>query len=151
MSKLCQCQYSSSYIVDSQLFCTSNNDVIYQARLLSMTDQITALELRNFTQFWVLSKPMLMIEGKYYQLDSSCSVVVNKFRTTSCDIPPSTEPVPEKFNVPNYTLGTAIGLGIVLLLIIIVMIIVVIYFVRKRSKGHLDIRLANYNSLVLHL
>ena len=142
--KLCQCPYSSSYIVGGQLFCTSKDEVIYQARLLSMTEDKTALELRNYTQRWVLSKPVIMIKGKSYQLDSSCTVVVNELGTTSCDIPRiSTEPLSEKVTLPTYVLGTAIGLGMVLLLIIIVItILLVLYFVRnKKRKSRLDIRL----------
>ena len=84
VAQLCQCQYSDSFIVDGRLFCTTKNNVIYQAKLLS-TDGKTALEIRNITQLWVLTKPIITIEEKFYQLDPFCSVVVKELGVTSCE------------------------------------------------------------------
>ena len=106
-----------------------------------MTDDKTALELRNFTQRWVLSKPVVTIEGKSYQVDSSCSVVVNELGKTSCDIlPASTDALPAQLDLPNYVIGTAAAAGAILMLIISVVTIVVICTVCKNRSKKFNIR-----------
>ena len=87
----CHCQYSANFIVDGQLFCTSKDSVVYQAQLIS-TDGKTALEIRNITQQWVLSRPTIMIDNLTYQIDPDCSTVVNELGVTSCNIMSQSQP-----------------------------------------------------------
>ena len=93
IAQRCQCHYSSSFIADGRLFCTTKNNIIYQAQLLP-TDSKAALEIRNTTQLWVLSKPVIIIDGESYQLDFQCSVEIKELGMTFCDAVGSTEPLP---------------------------------------------------------
>ena len=125
IAQLCQCQYSDSFIVDGQLFCTTKNNVIYQAKLLS-TDGKTALEIRNITQLWLLSKPIIAIEEKFYQLDPFCSAVVKEFGVTSCDTVSSTESLSEPpSSFTTIELASVIGVGVMLLLTTVLIVALV--------------------------
>ena len=120
---LCQCQFSSSYITDSQMFCTVKDAVIYQAQLLP-TDNKTAFEIRNTTQLWILSKPVLVIEQRPYQVDPYCSVVVKELGTTTCD---TTEALStSRPAVSTIELVSVIGTGVMLILVITLIIILVV-------------------------
>ena len=139
IAQLCQCQYSGSFIVDGQLFCTTKNNVIYQAKLLS-TDGKTALEIRNITQLWVLSKPIVTIEEKFYQLDPFCSVVVKELGVTSCDSVSSTESLSELQSFTTIELASVIGTGVMLLLVIVLIVALVCCCVCKKKSKHYDVR-----------
>ena len=91
MSRLCQCQYNTSYIVNHNLLCSDDESwVIYQGQLLT-TEGNSAEEIRNLTQEWVLTRPIIRIENKPHQLDSYCSVVVEKLGEIMCDAIAPTE------------------------------------------------------------
>ena len=111
----CKCQYSSGFITDSHLFCTIKNNVIYQAQLLS-TDSKTGLEIRNITQDWVLSKPLLKIDEISYQLDPDCSIVAKELGITTCDTEVTSQSI---INVASF-----VGAGCALLMLVIVVVII---------------------------
>ena len=140
IAQRCQCQYPSSFIADGRLFCTTKDNIIYQAQLLP-TDSKTALEIRNTTQLWVLSKPVLMIDGEPYQLDFQCSVVIEELGVTLCDTVGSTEPLPASRSTITLTeMISVIGTGILLLLVIIIMIILGLCCLRRKKSKHHTIR-----------
>ena len=58
--------------------------VTYQGLFLT-TDSNSAEEIRNLTQKWVLTKPVIRIGNKLYQLDSYCSVVVEELGEIMCN------------------------------------------------------------------
>ena len=131
---LCECQFSSSYIADGQLFCTVKDAVIYQAQLYS-TDEKTALEIRNTTQLLILSKPILVIDQQLYPVDPYCSVVVKELGTTTCDTISNSQPL-----VSTIELASVVGTGVILILVIVLTIILVFYcYCKKRSKSF-DVR-----------
>ena len=119
--QLCQCQYSDRYIIDGQLFCTSESDVIYQAQLLS-TAGITAQEIRNITQQWVLSRPTIMIADLSYQVDPGCSVVVQELGETLC----SSVPI---------VVSVVIVVSVLLLLFVGLITAFLCYLHKKKSKS----------------
>ena len=91
VSQLCQCQYNTSFIINHHLLCGDDGSwVIYQGQLLTTEDN-SAEEIRNLTQEWVLTKPIIMIQNKSYQLDSYCSVAVEELGDITCDAIAPTE------------------------------------------------------------
>ena len=136
--QLCQCQYSDSYITDAQAFCTAKDAVIYQAVLLS-TDEKTALEIRNNTQQWVLSKPVLVIEQQFYEVDPYCSVMVEELGTTTCD---TTEGLSKSSSaVSLIELVSVAGAGVMLILVIaLIFILLCCCCKNKRKSKSVDIR-----------
>ena len=140
IAQWCQCQYSSSFITDSQLFCTTNNNVVYQGQLLP-TDNKTALEIRNITQLWVLRKPVIMMDGQSYQLHSNCSVVVKELGVTSCGTGgynvtlPTSQPA-----VSMIELVSVVGTGVMLLLVIALVISLILCCVCKKKSKSFDVR-----------
>ena len=132
IAQLCQCQYSNNYITDAQFLCTAKDDVIYQAVLLS-TDDKTAFEIRNNTQQWILSKPVLMIEQQYYEVDPYCSVVVNELGTTTCDAPQALSK--SSSAVSPIELGSTVGAGVMLILIITLIFILLCCCCRNKKKS----------------
>ena len=147
----CQCQYSDSLIIDDQLFCATKNDVIYQAKLLS-TDGKTALEIRNITQQWVLSRPTIMIGNLSYQVDPNCSTVVKELGATSCHImvtesqPDNQQPTVSESQANNQLpaittntiLVSVVIVGMILLCIGLIILFLCCLHIRK-SKSH-DVR-----------
>ena len=111
----CKCQYSSSFITDSHLFCTLKGNVIYQAKLLS-TDSKTGLEIRNIIQEWVFSKPFLKIDGISYQLDPDFSIVSKELGITTYNTEATSQ---SPTNVASF-----IGAGFALLILVIVVVII---------------------------
>ena len=91
IAELCQCQYTPSFIVDSQLFCNGKSEVVYQGQLLT-TDGKSAEGIRNVTQEWVLNKPFISVNEQTYQLNPYCSVTINKVGENECDAISPTEP-----------------------------------------------------------
>ena len=81
----CQCQYNSSFIVDYQIICTTNNyDIVLQAELLP-THNKAALEIYSIVQEWALLNPIITINNISYQVDSKCPTEVNELGVmTSC-------------------------------------------------------------------
>ena len=113
----CQCQYSANFIVNGQLFCTSNNRAIYQAQLIP-TDNKTALEVRNITQQWVHSGPTITISGLSYKVDLNCSTIVNELGVTSCYSDAVSESQPNSKNqLPAITISVSL-IGVMLLVCI---------------------------------
>ena len=102
----------------------------------------SAEEIRNTTQQWVLTKPIVSILGKSYQLDPYCSVVVHKIGDISCDVisPPQLEPDSNS----DAGSGTNAGIvaGILLLVVIMGTIIIIISIViwRRSKKAIYNIR-----------
>ena len=132
---LCWCEYSGNFIGDGHLFCTTKNDVIYQAKLLP-TVKKTALEIRNITQRWALSRPTIMIDEKYYQIDPNCSVVVKEFGVTSCGTVGLSESLStSQPAISTIELVSVTGTGIMLLLVIVLIILLVCCAYRKKSKS----------------
>lgn len=136
--QLCQCQYSGRFIVDGQLFCISENDVVYQAQLIS-TDGKTALEIRNITQQWILSSPSIMIHNLSYQVDPTCSVVVKELGEISCSAASESQPTNIKSTVSTSVVISSVIGGMVLLLCIGFITASLCYFYKRKSKS-LDLR-----------
>ena len=140
VSQWCQCQYPGSFITNSQLFCTTNNDVIYQALLLP-TDSKTALEIRNIIQLWVLSNPTIMLDGKSYHLYSNCSVVVKELGVTSCGVVRHNVSLPNsEIPVSTIELVSVVGTAVLLLLVIALVITVVITSCVRLRKSSFNMR-----------
>ena len=139
MAQLYQCQYSSSFIVNSQLLCTAKNDVVYQAKFLPSINK-TALEIRNATQLWILTNPIIIIDGQVYELDPYCSIIVNELGVTSCGSSSSTEALlpSEKpsLGLSVIELASISGGGAILVLVIMLVIFLVLCYVMKKSKSH---------------
>ncbi len=136
---LCQCQYSSSFIVSSQLLCTAKNDVVYQAKFLP-SDNKTALEIRNITQLWILTKPIITVGDQFYHVDPYCTIIVNELGMTSCGSSSSTE-APSSNQKPFLglsviELASISGGGAMLVLVIVLVICLVACCVRKKSKSY---------------
>ena len=132
IAQRCQCQYSGSFIVNGELSCTTGNDVIYQAQLLS-TEGKTALEIRNITQQWVLSRPAIIIDSLSYQVDSDCSTVITELGVTSCD------DVSESKAQDQLPLISASVVAIVVMLLACVgatSIIALYFFLKRKSVNH---------------
>lgn len=136
--QLCQCQYSDGYIVDGRLLCASGNNVIYQAQLLSSSNE-TAQDIRSIIQQWVLSRPAIMIDNLSYQVDPSCSAVVKEVGETSCNSEPTSEQSAADVNT-TIVISAAV-VGIVLLLLFVVLITTCLfYFHKRKSKKNLDLK-----------
>ena len=122
----CKCQYSFSFITDGHLFCTIKNNVIYQAQFLP-TDSKTALEIRNIIQDWVLSRPIIKIDGISYQLDPDCSIVAKELGVTSCDTEATSQ---STINVTSFVVAGCVSL---ILVIVVVIILVCCWVWRKKQ------------------
>ena len=128
----CLCQYSASFIIDGHLFCTSKKTVIYQAQFIS-TDSKTALEIHNITQQWVLSRPMIIIDNLFYQVDPNCSAVVNKLGVTSYNTVSESQP---NNQLPAISVSVVLA-GMMLLFCIGLIIFFSLYYLHKRKlKSH---------------
>ena len=130
IAQRCQCQYSGSFIVDSELSCTTENDVIYQARLLS-TDGRTALEIRNVTQQWVLSRPAIIIDSLSYQVDSDCLTVIKELGITSCDAVSES-----KAQDQRPIISASVAAVVVIMLACVGAILIIAFFLKRKLKNH---------------
>ena len=139
IAELCQCQYTRSFIADSQLFCNGKGEVVYQGQLLT-TDDKTAEEIRNLTQEWVLNKPFISVSNQTYQLNAYCSVTIDKVGKSVCNTISSTEPTlksNELSGTHGYTIREESFIIVVALLVLIIVAFAVsatAYFIRRRSK-----------------
>ena len=124
ISERCRCSYTGSHIIDSQLFC-DNNKLIYQAEFLETSGK-SLNEIRTLIRGWMFSQPSISIYSMPYELDSSCSIVVETPGISSC-----------KPTTGSTQLAVDIGVGITLLLVIIIGVVViglVIFFVRRSKR-----------------
>ena len=137
LSEQCQCSYTGSHIVSSQLFC-DNNKLIYQAKFLETSGK-TLNEISTLIQKWVLSQPFISINSKPYELDSSCSVFVDAPGISTCALQSTTAStlIPQATLRPPSPLELAavVGVGIILLLLAIVVIGLVTFFIRRSRKN----------------
>ena len=132
VAQMCDCEYSENFIDSGQFFCSSSKkEIIYQAQFLT-TDGKTVEEIRNITQKWVHTKPIVTISGQHHQLDPYCSVVIQEIGDLSCDPTVSTSGV--KSGTGGHLVGYSIGILLVLSAvvgIIIVTMIITFYTVKK--------------------
>ena len=137
ISQRCLCQYPSSFIVNGRLFCGENkNDVIFQSHFLT-TDLKTPEEIRNLTQQWVLTKPLVRINNKMYQFDPYCSVAVEELGETTCDAISPTEAETDEVALRFTLLEIAsIAIMAVLLVVVIVAFAVIAYLAVKIHKRY---------------
>ena len=142
MAQLCQCRYSSRFIVSSQLLCIAKNDVtiVYQAKFLP-SDSKTALELRNTTHLWILTKPIITVDNQFYHVDPYCPIIVNELGVTSCGSSSSTEALlPDNklsLGLSVIELASISGGGAMLVLVVILVIFLVLCCVsKKKSKSY---------------
>ena len=127
----CRCQYSSSFIVDYQLICTTNDhDIILQAELLPI-DNKTTLEIYNVIQEWVLLNPIITINNNSYQVDSKCPIEVKELGVTSC----STQQQADNRLLAFTTSAFVVVVGVLL----IVLIILLPCCIRKKKSKSTDI------------
>lgn len=141
ISGQCHCSYTARFIIDSQLFC-DDNKLIYQAEFLG-TSRITSNDIRSLTQEWVFSQPLLAINSQLYNLDTSCSVVVETPGRSSCDaFPPTTAStsLPEAtLRSPSaFELAAVAGVAVILFVLGTVVVCLVVFFIVKRSKKTSD-------------
>ena len=130
----CQCQYSSSFIVDYQLVCTANDhDIILQAELLP-TDSKTALEIYNVIQEWVLSNPIITINNSSYQVDSKCPIEVKELGVTSCSTQQQQQADNRLLAVTTSAFVTVVGV------LFIVLIILLLCCIRKKKSKSTDMK-----------
>ena len=139
LSERCRCSYTGSHIVGSQLFC-DNNKLIYQAEFLETSGK-TLNQIRSLIREWVFSQPSISINNKPYELDSSCSVVVETPGISSCyALQPTTGStlIPEATPRPPspFELAAVVGVGVILLLVSIVVIGLVTFFVRRSRRKY---------------
>ena len=140
IAELCQCQYTSSFIVDSQLFCNGKSEVVYQGKLLT-TDGKAAEEIRNLTQEWVLNKPFVSVSDQTYQLNPYCSVIIDKVGENVCDALSPTESTlkSDKISGTDYTIreiSFIVVMGLLVVVIVAFAVGITAYFIMKRSKMH---------------
>ena len=138
IAELCQCQYPSSFVVDSQLFCDGKSEVVYQGQLLT-ADSKTAEEVRNLTQEWVLNKPFISVSDKTYQLIPYCSVNIDKVGESMCDAISPTEPTlkSNKISSAGFTIreiSFIVVMGLLVLVIVAFAVSATACFIRRRSK-----------------
>ena len=125
----CQCQYNSSFIVDYQVICTTNNyDIVLQAELLP-THNKAALEIYNIVQEWVLLNPIITINNISYQVDSKCPTEVNELGVTSCS--PQQQ---AKADHKLVAIGTSVCLAVVGVLFIALITLLVCYIHNEKLK-----------------
>ena len=143
VAQVCQCQYPNTFIVDSQLLCTTKNGMVYQANFLP-SDSKTALEIRNITQRWILSQPLILIDEQFYRVDPYCSIIVNELGMTSCDSNPSTEALSTNqkpsFGGRVIELASTIGAGVLLVLVIVLVVILVACCASKKKTKSYNVR-----------
>ena len=141
IAELCQCQYTSSFIVDSQLFCNGKSEVVYQGQLLT-TDGKAAEEIRNLTHEWVLDKPFISVSDQMYQLNPYCSVIIDKVGENVCDALSPTESTlkSDKISGTDFTIREISFIVVMALLVVVIIafaVCVTAYFIRRRSlKTH---------------
>ena len=143
MAQLCQCRYSSRFIISSQLLCTTKNNIVYQAKFLPSVSK-TSLEIRNTTQLWILTKPLIAIDEEFYRVDPYCSIIIKELGMTSCDLNPSTEALlPDQnssFGKGVVELVAVIVAGVLLAVVIILTISLVLRCVCRRKSKSYDVR-----------
>ena len=142
MAQFCQCRYSSSFIVSSQLLCTAKNDVtiVYQAKFLP-SDSKTALEIRNTTHLWILTKLIITVDDEFYHVDPYCPIIVNELGMTSCGSSSSTEALLPNDKPPHgvsvIAMASISGVGAMLVFIVVFVIFLVVCCVsKKKSKSY---------------
>ena len=98
-----------------------------------------ALEIRNTTHLWILTKPIIVIDEQFYQVDPYCSIIVNQLGSTSCGSSPSTEATLQSqklfLGMSVIELASIIGVGAMLVLVIVLVIFLVSCCVYKRMKA----------------
>ena len=118
--------------------CTAENDVVYQAKFLPSYSK-TALEIRNTTHIWILTKPIIAIDEQFYHVDPYCSIIVNELGNTSCGLSPSTEATLQNqklfLGMSVIELASITGVGAMLVLVIVLVIFLVLCCVYKRKKA----------------
>lgn len=138
ISQHCQCTYTSNLIINGQLFCDDDqNQLIYQAQFLKSSGK-TPDEIRRLILYWVFTEPFILIDSQLYELDSSCSVIVQTLGNSTCVDPSSitvTIPKPEATpRIPSsFELATISGVAV--LIIIVISLIVYIGVRRSRKKA----------------
>ena len=136
ITQRCQCTYTSSLIINSQLFCDNDkNQLIYQAKLLKSSGK-PPTEIRRIIHDWVFSdtEPSIVIDSHLCKLDSSCSVIVQTLGNSTCidhsSTIEATRQTPSSFE-PATTIA---GIALILVVIVIIVIFLAYYIGIRRSR-----------------
>ena len=118
--------------------CIAENDVVYQAKFLPSYSKM-ALEIRNTTHLWILTKPIIVIDEQFYEVDPYCSIIVNELGSTSCGSSPSTEATLQNqklfLGMSLIELASITGVGAMLVFVIVLVIFLVSCCIYKRKKA----------------
>jgi hypothetical protein len=114
---------------------------MYQAQFLKSSGK-SPNEIRRLILDWVSTEPFIFIDSQSYELDSSCSVIVQTLGNSTCIDPSSTtrsttipEPEANPHTPISLELATSAGVAFILLLVIIVIVIsLTVYIGVRRSR-----------------
>ena len=134
ISQTCDCPYLESFIYGHRYFCNGNTamkTVIYQARFL-VIDGTTVEDIWDTIQNWVLTKLFIIIDGQRYQLDTSCSVVIQEVGDTSCNAIELASSADSQVNLLYYYAGG--GGGVLLLVLVTVGVIITMCVIKWKMS-----------------
>ena len=84
LSERCLCELSRSLFGLMQFRCSKDDKVvIVQGRLIGLPT-ITSSELMVDLQEWVNSGPSIVVDGKQFNIQEQCTVIINNLNTTDC-------------------------------------------------------------------
>lgn len=125
-----------SFIHSHGFFCNDNSaiqTIIYQARFV-VVGGTTSQAIQSTIQNWVLTKSFITVDGQQYQLDTSCSIVIQEIGETSCDAIQPTSSADSQVKFPYYYYYYVGGGALLLLLVTIGIIISVCVIKQKMSR-----------------
>ena len=121
LMNVCDCNYSSDFIASGQFLCYSSDKLVYQGRLLA-ADGISAEEIRNLTQIWVLGTPVVKVASTNLQVDSSCSVILTAIGEPYCGSDDSVTFTSKK----EVTFPVSAGIGVISTIVVLVVVFIIL-------------------------
>ena len=125
LMNVCDCYYTSDFIANGQFLCYSSDRLVYQGHLLA-ADGISAEEIRNLTQIWVLGTPVVKLASTNLQVDSSCSVILTGVGDPYCDSDDSVTFTSKKEGTFPVSAGVGVISTTVVLVVVFIILVVVV-------------------------
>ena len=129
--------FSSLYIVDAKLVCSSDKDseLIFIGSLLS-TEELNSTDIRDtLLREYLLLGATVNVAGQMIKINNYCSAVVVEEETYHCQAALTATIAPSSGNDPLF-IGIGVGMGLLVILLLLGCIIVTwICFSRRRLRS----------------
>ena len=107
---------------------------------------MSAQQLVNLLQEWIVSAPVLSVQAQLLGVDMNCAIAITSFAEPECRTESTTQET-NSTREASFSLETIVGIVLGILLIVVlsvatVVVIIVVVLLRRSKKAKVDLQMA---------